>query len=51
MSLVSTPASYVGGYLYYNVSLSTPFYASFLLDTLGTAMILVLLKPQEKEKT
>ncbi len=42
--LVSTPASWVGGYMYDNVSPELPFYTSFALNTIGTAIFVALLK-------
>jgi len=47
VSIISTPGSYAGGYLYDNVSPEAPFYTSFLLNTVGTLLILALLKPKE----
>ena len=47
VSIIGTPASYVGGYLTDNVSPEAPFYVSFALNTLGTLLILLLLKPKE----
>ena len=47
VSIISTPGSYIGGYLYDNVSPESTFYSSFLLNTLGTILILVLLRPNE----
>lgn len=47
VSIISTPGSYAGGYLYDNISPEAPFYTSFLLNTVGTILILVLLKPKE----
>jgi MFS family permease len=44
VSIISTPASYLGGYLTDNVSSESPFYVSFLLNTLGSVLILVLLR-------
>ena len=43
VSIIGTPASYVGGYLTDNVSPESPFYASFLMNTVGTLLIMVLL--------
>jgi MFS family permease len=43
VSIIGTPASYVGGYLTDNVSPEAPFYASFLMNTVGTLLIMVLL--------
>ena len=52
VSIISTPASYVGGYMSDNVSPESIFYSSFLLNTLGSVLILVLLKPDaQKEST
>jgi MFS family permease len=47
VSIIGTPASYVGGYLTDNVSPEAPFYMSFALNTVGTLLILLLLKPKE----
>ena len=47
VSIISTPGSYAGGYLYDNISPEAPFYTSFLLNTAGTILILMLLKPKE----
>ena len=47
VSIIGTPASYAGGYLYDNVSPEAPFYASFLMNTVGTLLILLLLKPKK----
>ena len=47
VSIISTPGSYAGGYLYDNISPEAPFYTSFLLNTVGTILIQVLLKPKE----
>jgi MFS family permease len=47
VSIIGTPASYVGGYLTDNVSTEAPFYVSFALNTVGTLLILLLLKPKE----
>lgn len=49
--IVSTPASWVGGYMYDNISPKLPFQISFFLDTLGTIIFIVFLKePTKKEK-
>jgi len=42
--LASTPASYVGGYLYDNVSPVSPFYLSFVLDALSTVVFVTMFK-------
>jgi MFS family permease len=47
VSIIGTPASYVGGYLTDNVSPEAPFYVSFALNMVGTLLILLLLKPKE----
>ncbi len=47
VSIISTPASYVGGYLVDNVSPESTFYASFLLNTMGSVLILLLLKTED----
>jgi MFS family permease len=47
VSIISTPGSFAGGYLYDNISPEAPFYLSFLLNTVGTVLILVLLRPKE----
>ncbi len=44
-SVLSSPASWVGGYFYENVSPSMPFYSSFLMDSLAIVMLVFLLKP------
>ena len=49
VSIISTPASYVGGYMVDNISAESTFYASFMLNTLGSVLILLLLKPNEKD--
>ncbi|MCW3991508.1 MAG: MFS transporter [Candidatus Bathyarchaeota archaeon] len=49
--LVSTPASWVGGYLYDNVSPRLPFQTSFALDALAVAIFVAFFKepPSERE--
>jgi len=42
--IVSTPASWAGGYMYENISPALPFQASFLLDIAGTAIFVALFK-------
>jgi MFS family permease len=51
VSIISTPASYVGGYMVDNVSPESTFYASFLLNTLGSVLILALLKPDAQKES
>jgi len=50
ISLINVPATWVGGYLYDNVSPEMPFVTSFLMNTLGTALIAVFFM-QRKEET
>jgi len=49
VSIISTPGSYLGGYLYDNVSPESTFYTSFLLNTLGTVLLFSLLKAEKRE--
>jgi MFS family permease len=42
--VVGTPASWVGGYMYDNISPKLPFQASFLIDILGTFIFVLFLK-------
>jgi MFS family permease len=46
--LVSTPASWVGGYMYDNISPALPFQASFALDVVGTIVFVAFLKEPKK---
>ena len=48
-SLVSSPASWTGGYLFDNVSPQLPFQLSFGLDMVGTVILLMFLKPNAPE--
>lgn len=48
--IVSTPASWVGGYMYDNISPKLPFQTSFILDTIGTIIFIVLLKEPAKKQ-
>jgi MFS family permease len=50
-SVVSTPASWIGGYLYDNVSPKLPFQMSFILDIVSTAIFIALFKEPRKERT
>jgi len=50
-SVVSTPASWIGGYLYDNVSPKLPFQLSFILDIVSTAVFIALFKEPRKEMT
>jgi len=47
VSLISTPGSYLGGYLYDNVSPESTFYTSFMLNILGTVFLLFFLNPKK----
>ena len=49
-SLISTPASYFGGYMYDYVSPKIPFQFSFVLDLVGSTIFMFFLKEPEKEK-
>jgi MFS family permease len=42
--LVSTPASWVGGFMYDNISPALPFQASFIIDIIGTIIFIAFLK-------
>ena len=48
-SLGSIPASWIGGYMYDNISPELPFYSSFILDMIGSAIFLAVVKEPEKE--
>jgi MFS family permease len=48
--LVTTPASWVGGYMYDNISPELPFYTSFALNTIGTLIFLALLREPERSR-
>ncbi len=48
--LVSTPASWVGGSMYDNISPELPFYTSFALNTIGTAVFVALLKEPRRSR-
>lgn len=48
--LVTTPASWVGGYMYDNVSPKLPFYTSFALNTIGTLIFLALLREPKRSR-
>ena len=45
----STPASWVGGYLYDNVSPKLPFQLSFALDTISTIIFITLFREPKRE--
>lgn len=48
--IVSTPASWVGGYMYDNISPALPFQTSFVINIIGTAIFIALLKEPEKSE-
>jgi len=48
--VVSTPASWVGGYMYDNVSPKLPFQTSFLIDVIATVIFVLLLKEPERAR-
>jgi MFS family permease len=50
-SLVSTPASWAGGYMYDNISPALPFRASFVVDMIGTALFIALYKEKKRRPT
>ena len=48
--VVSTPASWVGGYMYDNISPKLPFQTSFLIDIVATVIFVLLLKEPERAR-
>jgi MFS family permease len=50
-SVLSAPASWVGGSLYDNASPEAPFRASFFMDALAILIFIFILKPPEKQST
>ncbi len=48
-SIVSTPASWVGGYMYENISPALPFRVSFILDMIGTVIFMFFLREPTEE--
>ena len=48
-SLGSVPASWIGGYMYDNISPELPFYSSFILDMIGSAIFLAAVKEPNKD--
>lgn len=48
--VVSTPASWIGGYMYDNISPDLPFQFSFLIDVAATAIFVVYMKEPKKPK-
>lgn len=49
-AIASTPASWVGGYMYDNISPNLPFQTSFVLDILGTIIFIAFLKEPKKSE-
>jgi len=49
-TIISTPGSWAGGYLYDNVSPASPFQISFLLNMFGTVIFITLLKTTKVEE-
>ena len=50
VGLLSLPASWVGGYLYDNVSPQAPFYASFVLGVTATIIFILLVSEPERRE-
>jgi MFS family permease len=48
--IASTPASWVGGYMYDNISPNLPFQTSFVLDIVGTIIFIAFLKEPKKSE-
>lgn len=48
--IVSTPASWVGGYMYDNISPALPFQTSFVINIAGTIIFVTLLKEPKKSE-
>ena len=48
--VVSTPASWIGGYMYDNISPKLPFQTSFLIDTVATVIFVLFLKEPERAR-
>jgi MFS family permease len=46
--IVGTPASWIGGYMYDNISPNLPFQTSFLLDLVGTGLFIAFIKEPKK---
>jgi len=47
-SVLCIPATWIGGYLYDNMSPSTPFRASFVMDVVAIAVFIFILKPPKE---
>jgi len=48
--IVSTPASWVGGYMYDNISPALPFQTSFVINAVGSIIFIALLKEPKKSE-
>ena len=48
--IVSTPSSWIGGYLSDNISPALPFQISFILDVIATAIFVIFLREPEASK-
>jgi MFS family permease len=46
--IASTPASWVGGYMYDNISPKLPFQMSFIFDVIGTLIFVAFIKEPKK---
>lgn len=49
-SVLCIPATWVGGYLYDNMSPSTPFQVSFVMDIVAIAIFIFILKPPKESE-
>jgi MFS family permease len=47
-SIISSPASWTGGYLFDKVSPQLPFQLSFVIDMIGTLILVFFLKPKQE---
>ena len=50
-SIISTPASWAGGYMFDNISPQLPFQVSFVIDMIGTVILIMFLNPKPPEPT
>jgi len=50
VGVVSTPASWVGGYMYDNISPALPFQTSFALDVIATIVFVAFFKEPDKSR-
>jgi MFS family permease len=50
-SVLCIPATWIGGYLYDNMSPSTPFQVSFVMDAIAIAIFAFILKPPKESET